>query len=104
MHDATRCRDRGCRRQGHGGFRFRQDAERIRTPIVLDRGEGEALWFNNDLLILKATGAETGGSFADSGSDTCAEAASDTIAPSAPENLEATAAGMKKGSSERAVG
>jgi quercetin dioxygenase-like cupin family protein len=33
------------------------------TPIVLDREDGEALWFNNDLLVFKATGAETGGSF-----------------------------------------
>lgn len=32
-------------------------------PIVLDRDEGEALWFNNDLLTLKATGAETDGAF-----------------------------------------
>lgn len=32
-------------------------------PIVLDRDEGEALWFNNDLLTFKATGAETGGAF-----------------------------------------
>jgi quercetin dioxygenase-like cupin family protein len=40
-----------------------QDAARTRVAITLDRDEGEALWFNNDLLILKATGAETGGSF-----------------------------------------
>jgi len=32
-----------------------------RTPIVLDRDAGEALWFNNDLLTIKATGAETAG-------------------------------------------
>ena len=31
--------------------------------IVLDSGEGEALWFNNDLLTIKATGAQTDGAF-----------------------------------------
>ena len=31
--------------------------------VVLDADEGEALWFNNDLLTLKATGEETGGAF-----------------------------------------
>ena len=31
--------------------------------IVLDSGEGEALWFNNDLLTVKATGAQTDGAF-----------------------------------------
>jgi chitodextrinase len=36
---------------------------------------------------------EAGGSFADGGSDTCAEAVPDTIAPSAPANLEASPAG-----------
>jgi quercetin dioxygenase-like cupin family protein len=40
-----------------------QDAVPSRQPIVLDRDDGEALWFNNDLLIFKATGAETGGAF-----------------------------------------
>jgi quercetin dioxygenase-like cupin family protein len=40
-----------------------QDATRTREAILLERGDGEALWFNNDLLVLKATGAETGGSF-----------------------------------------
>ena len=40
-----------------------QDATRARGAIVLDCADGEALWFNNDLLIVKATGAETGGSF-----------------------------------------
>ena len=34
-----------------------------RRPILLDPAEGEALWFNNDLLTFKATGAETGGAF-----------------------------------------
>jgi len=33
------------------------------SPTVLGPEEGEALWFNNDLLTLKATGAETGGAF-----------------------------------------
>ena len=28
-----------------------------RTPTVLGESEGEALWFNNDLLTIKATGA-----------------------------------------------
>lgn len=31
--------------------------------IALDHGEGEALWFNSDLLTIKATGAQTGGGF-----------------------------------------
>ena len=31
--------------------------------IVLDADQGEALWFNNDLLTFKATGAQTGGAF-----------------------------------------
>jgi mannose-6-phosphate isomerase-like protein (cupin superfamily) len=31
------------------------------STIVLDRDQGEALWFNNDLLTLKATGAQTDG-------------------------------------------
>jgi quercetin dioxygenase-like cupin family protein len=31
------------------------------TPIVLGAEEGEALWFNNDLLTIKAAAAETGG-------------------------------------------
>jgi len=33
----------------------------VRSPIVLDPGEGEALWFNNDLVFIKASAAETGG-------------------------------------------
>jgi quercetin dioxygenase-like cupin family protein len=33
------------------------------TPILLNATDGEALWFNNDLLTFKATGAETGGAF-----------------------------------------
>jgi quercetin dioxygenase-like cupin family protein len=32
-------------------------------PVVLEADEGEALWFNNDLLTLKATGEQTGGAF-----------------------------------------
>ena len=31
--------------------------------IVLDSGGGEAFWFNNDLLTVKATGAQTDGAF-----------------------------------------
>src|SRR3954447_12097739 len=38
-------------------------ASETRAPITLDVGEGEALWFNNDLLIFKATGAQTGGAY-----------------------------------------
>ena len=38
-------------------------ADQTRAPITLDPGQGEALWFNNDLLILKATGAQTGGAY-----------------------------------------
>ena len=33
------------------------------STIVLDRDEGESLWFNNDLLTVKATGAQTDGGF-----------------------------------------
>jgi quercetin dioxygenase-like cupin family protein len=33
------------------------------APVLLDRDQGEALWFNNDLLTIKATGSETGGAF-----------------------------------------
>jgi quercetin dioxygenase-like cupin family protein len=33
----------------------------VRDPVAA--GEGEALWFNNDLLTLKATGAQTGGAY-----------------------------------------
>lgn len=36
---------------------------RTRRPVVLDDDEGEALWFNNDLLTLKATGAQTDGAY-----------------------------------------
>jgi quercetin dioxygenase-like cupin family protein len=36
-------------------------ASQTRAPIALDPDEGEALWFNNDLLTFKATGAQTGG-------------------------------------------
>ena len=38
-------------------------ANLTRPPIVLDPDEGEALWFNNDLLTFKATGAQTGGAY-----------------------------------------
>jgi quercetin dioxygenase-like cupin family protein len=34
-----------------------------RAPLLVAPGAGEALWFNNDLLIFKATGADTGGAF-----------------------------------------
>jgi quercetin dioxygenase-like cupin family protein len=34
-----------------------------RRPIVLDHDMGEALWFNNDLLTFKATGAQTDGAY-----------------------------------------
>ena len=34
-----------------------------RAPIALDPNEGEALWFNNDLLTFKATGAQTAGAY-----------------------------------------
>ena len=34
-----------------------------RKPAVLDQSEGEALWFNNDLLTFKSTGEQTGGEF-----------------------------------------
>jgi quercetin dioxygenase-like cupin family protein len=32
-------------------------------PTTQGAGEGETLWFNNDLLTVKATGIETGGNF-----------------------------------------
>ena len=38
-------------------------ADKTRVPLALDPGEGEALWFNNDLLTFKATGAQTGGAY-----------------------------------------
>jgi quercetin dioxygenase-like cupin family protein len=34
-----------------------------RGPIVRDHDTGEALWFNNDLLTLKATGVQTDGAY-----------------------------------------
>ena len=40
-----------------------QSATQSPVPIVLDPAEGEALWFNNDLLVFKATGAQTAGEF-----------------------------------------
>ena len=40
-----------------------QDTTQTRSPIVLDRNEGETLWFNNDLLTFKATGAQSDGAF-----------------------------------------
>lgn len=39
------------------------EASPARATIALDPGQGEALWFNNDLLTLKATGAQTGGAY-----------------------------------------
>src|SRR3954470_8131960 len=38
-------------------------ASNTRAPITLDPGQGEALWFNNDLLTFKATGAQTAGAY-----------------------------------------
>ena len=40
-----------------------ESAATSRATIVLGPGGGEALWFNNDLLTLKAKGADTGGAF-----------------------------------------
>ena len=40
-----------------------QETTPTRTAIVVEPDEGEALWFNNDLLTLKATGAATDGAF-----------------------------------------
>ena len=40
-----------------------QDATQTREPLVLAPEEGEALWFNNDLLTFKARGAQTGGAY-----------------------------------------
>jgi quercetin dioxygenase-like cupin family protein len=34
-----------------------------RAPIALDSDQGDALWFNNDLLTIKATGAQTAGAY-----------------------------------------
>src|SRR3954468_4655768 len=39
------------------------DITQARRPIVRDPEQGDALWFNNDLLTFKATGAETNGAF-----------------------------------------
>ena len=38
-----------------------QDKTRTANPIARPPSEGEALWFNNDLLTFKATGGETVG-------------------------------------------
>ena len=38
-----------------------QEGTRALEPITRHPGEGEALWFNNDLLVVKATGEETHG-------------------------------------------
>jgi quercetin dioxygenase-like cupin family protein len=38
-------------------------ASQTRTPVALDPDAGEALWFNNDLLTIKATGAQTDGAY-----------------------------------------
>lgn len=40
-----------------------RDASTDPRVIVQPDGEGEALWFNNDLLTFKATGRQTGGAF-----------------------------------------
>ena len=40
-----------------------ENATRSGEAIVLHPEEGEALWFNNDLLTFKATGEDTGGAF-----------------------------------------
>src|SRR5690349_18616989 len=40
-----------------------QSATQSSAPTALGPAEGEALWFNNDLIVLKATGAQTGGDF-----------------------------------------
>lgn len=40
-----------------------QDTTGTRRPLALTADEGEPLWFNNDLLTMKATGGETGGAF-----------------------------------------
>lgn len=40
-----------------------QDGTQTRRALALGADEGEALWFNNDLLTIKATGADTGGAF-----------------------------------------
>jgi quercetin dioxygenase-like cupin family protein len=39
------------------------DTTETRRVVVREHGQGEALWFNNDLLTFKATGAETNGDF-----------------------------------------
>jgi quercetin dioxygenase-like cupin family protein len=40
-----------------------QAKSRTVDPIACPPGQGEALWFNNDLLTFKATGEETAGGF-----------------------------------------
>ena len=40
-----------------------QDMTRTLAPVVLGTDEGEALWFNNDLLTVRATSDATGGGF-----------------------------------------
>ena len=40
-----------------------ESTSQTQAPIVLDPDEGQALWFNNDLLIFKATAADTDEAF-----------------------------------------
>ena len=40
-----------------------QTSIETREPLVLGPDEGQALWFNNDLLTFKATGAQTHGAY-----------------------------------------
>jgi quercetin dioxygenase-like cupin family protein len=46
-----------------GGDVAAPDVTRPQAPVLLGSDEGEALWFNNDVLTIKTTGAQTGGSF-----------------------------------------
>jgi quercetin dioxygenase-like cupin family protein len=41
----------------------REEATVAGTPVAIGEGEGEALWFNRDLLVFKATSTQTGGAF-----------------------------------------
>jgi quercetin dioxygenase-like cupin family protein len=40
-----------------------QSTTQTRQPVVFGPDEGEAIWFNNDLLVFKATAADTGEGF-----------------------------------------
>jgi quercetin dioxygenase-like cupin family protein len=53
----------GMTRQEDGSERRGGDMNMVPQPYALAREEGQALWFLDSLLIVKATGEQTGGAF-----------------------------------------